>query len=217
MAAEFPPPAPRPPAAEQRQGPKRIETLAVLIISLTAVLTAWTTFQSSKWAGLQDIAFAQSQQLRTDSEGFYTEAGQELQIDVQVFVAWLEAVARDDDLTAAAIEERFPPTLEEAFLQWVEIPEDEAPASPFEVYTYENILIAEDLEEDSDALFVEAQENNQRSDNYTAMAIVFATVILFAALADKVPGRRSQAIMLGIAGIGLLGGAAIVATFPVTV
>lgn len=192
--------------------------MAVLIISLTAVMTAWTTFQSAKWAGAQDLALAEAQQTLQLAESAYADAREEFLADVTVFNAWFAATINGEEALADAYEERFPESLAEAFDEWLltdPFTDPEAPGTPFEEYDYEAELEGDELDLEVDELTDDARVFNQRSDNYTAMAIVLATVILFAALSDKVPGRRSQAIMLTLAGVGLVASIVVVATFPV--
>lgn len=57
----------------------------------------------------------------------------------------------------------------------------------------------------------------RNSERYTAMAIRFATVILFAALAGKIRGERNRLAMLALAAAGLLGGAAVLLRLPLSI
>ena len=52
---------------EETGWPDFISLFAVVLMSLTAVLTAWTGFQSAKWSGVQAIAFSEAAALRTES------------------------------------------------------------------------------------------------------------------------------------------------------
>lgn len=196
----------------------RGELLVVLVISLTAVLTAWTTFQSAKWSGEQTLALSEAGAARSEAETSYSDARALFVVDVQVFEAWLSAVVREEDDIAEVYEELFPPTLEEAFDEWMEedpFTNPDAPLTPFDEYVYELDDEGDELAEEAEELREEAAEANQRSDDYTAMTVLFATVILFAALSDKLRARRSQRVLLGLAVVGLVAGAATLATFPI--
>lgn len=54
-----------------------IEIVAVAMLSVTAILTAWCGFQASKWSGGRAIAFAEASTARveaTDADGEAREA-----------------------------------------------------------------------------------------------------------------------------------------------
>lgn len=72
-----------------------VELLAVIVRSLTAILTAWTGFQSSKWSGVMSINFNMAGASRTESVRQANIAGQQVNLDVGVFLAWVEAVAEE--------------------------------------------------------------------------------------------------------------------------
>lgn len=195
-----------------------IERFVVFVISLTAVLTAWTTFQSAKWSGEQLTAISQATATRAEAESWFNDAREQYIVDVQMFNAWLEATLVGNDELADSLEDRFPETLEEAFDQWTAtspLTSASAPLTPLDEYDYPDDGRGEALEVEAEELQEDALAYNQRSDNYTAMAILFATVILFAALSDKIPGAQSRRILVALASTGLLAGILIVATFPV--
>jgi hypothetical protein len=73
----------------------RIELIATVLLALAAVLTAWTTFESTKWGGVQADQYSQGSALRTEATRFDTLAGQQTQIDVALVLGWLDAVQSD--------------------------------------------------------------------------------------------------------------------------
>ena len=44
-----------------------LELVAVLLLSITAIMTAWAGFQSSKWGGAMSISFAQASTARIEA------------------------------------------------------------------------------------------------------------------------------------------------------
>ena len=51
----------------QRPAVDWLELAAVLLLAVTAIMTAWTGFQSSKWSGAMSISFAQASTARIDA------------------------------------------------------------------------------------------------------------------------------------------------------
>src|SRR6187549_1068374 len=91
-------------ARPARQHSAAHELVAVILLALVAVLTAWCGFQSTKWGGDSSVAFSEASEARM--------------VDITVYTQWVIAGA-DDDLTLADyIQERFSPELAVAFEAW---------------------------------------------------------------------------------------------------
>ena len=95
------------------------ELITVLLLSVTAILTAWTGFQASKWGGAMSISFSQASGARIEAGRLDAAADRKLTIQVQLFTPWLQAYQADDDELAAFLEERFPEPLQSAFPVWL--------------------------------------------------------------------------------------------------
>lgn len=201
---------------------RTIELLSVLLVALTAVLTAWSAFEASKWGGVMSIRFAEAGAARTESVRAGDMAQQQTAIDVGLFTDYAGAVARDDDQLATFLRERFPDRLAVAADAWEAtrpLVDPEAPATPFEMpdYVVEARDTAAGLERDADDLAQQAREANQRGDNYTLTTIFLATVLLLAALSTKVESTRLQQALLGLSAVIFVVIIAVVATFPVEI
>jgi uncharacterized membrane protein len=201
---------------------RRVELVGVLMIALTAVLTAWTAFESSKWGGVMSIEFSQAGATRTESVRASNVANRQTVVDVSLFTSYAEAVANDNALLVDFLSERFPERLGIAVDAWLAtepLQNPEAPATPFDMPEY--VLDAADeadrLEAEAAAASERARDANQRSDNYTITTVFLATVILLAALSSKVDNPRLQVALLVIAGIIFVSIGLVVAQFPVEV
>jgi hypothetical protein len=54
-------------APEMRPAGHVRETVVIIVLSITAVLTAWCGFESSKWSGEMSIAFSQASSARIEA------------------------------------------------------------------------------------------------------------------------------------------------------
>lgn len=201
---------------------RRIELLSVLLVALTAVLTAWSAFEASKWGGVMSIRFAEAGAARTESVRAANLANRQTTVDVGLFSDYSQAVSRDDDRLAAFIQDRFPDRLAVAADAWLAtrpLVTPGAPATPFDMpeYVVEAGERAVRLERDAGDLARQARDANQRGDNFTITTIFLATVLLLAALSTKVEGLRLQRLLLGVATVIFLCTAVVIATFPVEV
>jgi hypothetical protein len=224
--------------AESRRLDHRFELLEAVILSIAAVLAAWTGFQSAKWSGVQANSYSQAGASRVESTRRSTLAGQERTVDVVSFTQWLQAAQAegllaqpadpakpyvpDPNVLSGFLYERFRPEFAVAVDAWVATEprlNPDAPATPFVMpqYRVKASQEAARLERRAEAQSATARAANQRSDNYVLMTIMFATVLFFAGISSKMDTFRARAFLLGMAVLLLLTAMVVVATFPKTV
>jgi hypothetical protein len=224
--------------AEGRRLDRKFELTEAILLSIAAVLAAWTGFQAAKWSGVQANSYSMAGASRVEATRSSTLAGQQTLADIVTFNDWLAASEReglldeppvpgeiyepDPELLSGFIYLRFRPEFEVAVDAWVATQprlDPDAPSTPFEMpeYQLEAQAEADRLERQAEAFSSEAREANQRSDNYVLMTIMFATVLFFAGISSKMDTARARILLLG-AGITLLVvSIGIVASFPIEV
>lgn len=195
------------------------ELVAVILLSVTAILTAWSGFQASKWGGAMSIAFSEASSARIQAARLEGEANRRLTIQVSLFTQWLQAYQAQDEELTDFLEARFPEPLASTFPQWTDsrpLTNPDAAPTPFELpgYVIPEQLAAAEADARADAKFAEALRNNQRGDNYTILTVGFATVLFFAALSGRMRSPRTQWLLLGLGGAGFVVLAGVLATFP---
>ena len=195
------------------------ELVAILLLSVTAILTAWTGFEASKWGGAMSISFSQASAGRIEASRLENVSNRKQTIQVSLFGQWLQAYQDDDSQLTTFLQERFPEPLATAFPAWLAtqpLKNPDAPATPFEMDEYAIPETAQAAAADAaaDAKFNQALRNNQRGDNYTVLTIGFAAVLFFAALSGRMRNLRTQWLLLGLAGVGFVVLAGILASFP---
>ena len=181
-----------------------VALLAVILMSVTAIATAWTGFQASKWGGAMSIAFTQAGAARLESAALAAEADRRRAMQVSTFSAWVVASAQGDTETAEALSSRFKEPLKSAFAAYIAtdpLNNPDAPDTPFDMpeYVSPELAAANEAGERADALFAEGLANNQQGDNYTILVVLGATVLFFTAMSDRVKRGRNQWILLGTA------------------
>ena len=209
-------PGPPSDAATRRWG--RIhEVLAVVVLSVTAILTAWCGFEASKWGGQMSIQFSQASSARIQSIDFASEARDVQAIDLTIYELWLQARADDDAAFADYIQQRFTPEFAVAFAAWQA--GGEQLRSPFAEPSYVVAGSAEAAAASAraDDLFQSALVSNQRGDDYTLLTVMFALVLFFVAISERMRARWSRWFLLGLGMAIAVGGATILATFPILV
>ena len=76
------------------------ELAVVLLLSVTAIVTAWTGFQASKWSGAMSISFSQASTARIEAARLEGVANRKQTIQVSLFTQWLQAYQDDDQQLA---------------------------------------------------------------------------------------------------------------------
>ena len=208
---------PRPTIANRRErrgtarviwAEERVEVIAAILLALATVLSAWGAYQATRWSGEQANNYAESAALRAASGRHGTVASRQIQIDVQTFIAWVDAKAQSNDRLADFYVERF----REEFLPAVHGlaagrrprlrgPPGGHPIRPARIRRSPQQVLADDLFAQADAALAEAQWNNQISDNFVLTAVLFASVLLFAGIAPRFRPQWIRWTMLTVAGV----------------
>lgn len=200
---------------------RRIDIASAVLLSMATVLAAYSAFQSAKWGGEQATAYARAGSLRQESVRNSTLAGQQLIIDVSVFERIVDSFAAGDTKLVhfyrARARDEFRPALE----AWIRLASDDldaAPPTPFAMpeYVRQADVESQALLKEADARFQEALDANQTSDNYVLLAVLFASVLLFAGLAPKSRNYPIQLTMIVLATVVLVIGISFLLAFPKT-
>jgi len=209
----------RAPVAAEREPWDWRELITVVLLSITAILTAWCGFQSSKWGGAMSISFSQASGQRIEASRLDATADRKQTIQVQLFTQWLQAYqAKDTELTDF-LAARFPEPLHTAFPIWIAsepLKNPDAAATPFELpeYNIPEATQAREADARADAKFYDALVYNQRGDNYTVLTIGFAAVLFFAAMSGRLKADRAKWALLAVGVVGFLVFAGFLISFP---
>ncbi len=220
------PAAGTPTAPQRKRGLERLharlELLATILLAVAAVATAWSSYQSARWSGVQAIDFSQANAARVESTRASTEAGQLTQVDVLTFTQWVNAYAAGDSELADFYFNRFRPEFRPAVRAWVAtrpLKNQEAPPTPFSMPQYSLASEAESrrLLDEAELNTDNARQSNQRSDNYVLAVVLFAAALFFAGISTKltIPSQRVGVLAFGY--LLFVGTAIWLATFPVTI
>jgi hypothetical protein len=201
---------------------ERMELAATILLGLAAVATAWSGYQASRWHGEQAQAQSRATAKRVESTRSSGVANREGEIDVQLFVQWVDARAQGDSELAAFYRTRFTDRFKPAFRAWIAtnpFENADAPPSPFAMPEYRLAAMTESerLEAQAAAATEEAKEDIQRADNYVLAAVLFAAALFFGGLSLRLPTERAQTWVLGMGYVLFLGATVWISTSPVSV
>jgi hypothetical protein len=191
------------------------ELVAVILLSLVAVLTAWCGFQSAKWGGDSAVAFSEASAARIEATDFDGQARDARSADLAVYSQWVLASFDDDPALAAFIQDRFSPEFAVAFDAWDADGRTERGPFVMPEYVPDGTDEAVAAKKKADDLQVVALDFNDKGDNYSLMTVLFALVLFLAAIAQRGISLLASRLVLGLAGLIAAGGLVLLLTFPV--
>lgn len=198
-----------PSLASPRRNPI-LEVATVIVMGLSSVATAWSTYQSQLWSGLQSEAYTQASGLRVESSRASGVASTLTAIDVSVFTSWVDATARGEEELAEFYRTRFRDEFRPAFDAWIAtspLLDGDAPASPFQMAEYRlgETIRADSLLAEAEATFKRGRNANDIGDRYVLTLVLFATVLFLTGLTQTLHSPAGMTL-LALAGLLFLGG-----------
>lgn len=193
------------------------DVVAVFVLSITAVLTAWCGFEASKWGGEMSIAFSQASSARIQAASANADARSAEQFDLTVYAQWVVASAEGETELAQYIQDRFPPHFALAFDAWQA--DGMVETGPFvrEEYVPPGQVEADQLNARADERFEQALVNNQRGDDYSLLTVLFALVLFLTAMSQRDGKTWIGRVLLGMAIVVDIVAIIILLTFPIKI
>ena len=203
-------------------GRNRLELVALLLLALAAVATAWSSYQANRWNGEQAKTTAKVNATRIAAARASGLANAQTQVDIATFTQWVDAYAHEERRLTAFYERRFRKEFQPAFKAWLAsrpLNNPDAPLTPFAMPQYRLASTAEAnrLDAQAEVLAAGARENIQRSSNYVLSVVLFSVALFFAGVSTKLSTPRLRAALLVLGCLIFVGTLAWVATSPVSV
>jgi hypothetical protein len=199
----------------------RLELAATVLLAVAAVATAWSSYQATRWNGEQATAASQTNGIRIEAARAESEALAETQVDIALFIQWVDANAGDDAELADFYASRFRGEFQPAFDAWLAtdpLRNVDAPASPFALPEYRTEAEAQAAEYDrqSEISAAVVRRNIVRASNYVLAVVLFAVALFFAGISTKLVNERLRLAMLLVGWTVFLGAVTWIASFPVS-
>lgn len=172
-------------------------------------MAAWSGYQAGLWSGEKTSAITRAEAQQIDATRATTTGNQDLQIDIALFLGWLNAFKTGNEALATFYEARFTPTLKPAFAAWQEtdpLNDLQAPLFPFEMDAYHNPQLESAARYDALAheSFALGERYGAISDAYVLNTLLLAVVLFFGGVCTKIGWRPAQLALLALAALLLL-------------
>jgi hypothetical protein len=199
---------------------RRIEFVSAILLALATVCTAWCGYQAARWGGEQTTHYFEAMSAALQSAQLTNQSNQVAAVYIDIFVEWSAAVSQGDQALADFLYQRFPPELKTAVDAWLEtepLDNPNAPASPFVMPEFDlwEFTESDRLNQVADELFRQASRENEISDQYILLTVIFASVLFFAGISGKFESQLIDVGMLAFAIILFLVGVVVLFTYPI--
>ena len=185
---------------------KWIEPVVVVVMALTTCCTAWCSYQSASWTRRSNRLLNEYNALERRAALLDIQGSQALIIHVAMFMQLLAAQHAGNQELANFYSDRFPPDVKKAYDAWLAQKPFENRAAdphPFVPNLYQVRDTAEATEARAEAMkqITTARASGNRSGQYLANTVLFATVLFFAGTAGKFeqPRVRFSAAIFALA------------------
>ena len=185
---------------------KWIEPVVAVLMALTTLCTAWCSYESAAWTRRSNRLMNEYNALERRAALLEVQGSQALIIHASMFMQLLAAQHAGNQQLATFYAERFPPDVKKAYETWLAQKPFEnraADAHPFvpNLYQVRGTAEAAAARADSVRRVAEAREAGDRSGQYLANTVLFATVLFFAGTAGKFeqPRVRLSAALFAVA------------------
>src|SRR5437773_6165672 len=183
-----------------------VEPIVALLMALTTVGTAWCSYQSAAWTRQTNRLMNESNALERSAALFDVQGSQALIVHASMFMQLLAAQQAGNEKLASFYAERFPPDVKKAYDAWVaQKPFENRAADPHpfvpNLYQVRGAAEATTARADAAARIAQARDAGNRSGQYLANTVLFATVLFFAGTAGKfeAPRVRLSSAAFGVA------------------
>jgi len=191
---------------ETHERKRWVEPVTALLMALTTICTAWCSYESATWTRVSNRLMNESNALERRAAQIEVQGNQALIVHTAMFMELLAAQHAGNEQLASFYAERFPPDVKKAYEAWLAQKPFEnraADAHPFvpNLYQVRGAVEAAAARADAARRVVEAREAGNRSGQYLANTVLFATVLFFAGTAGKFeqPRVRLFAAAFGVA------------------
>lgn len=198
----------------------RMDLWTAVVLTSAGLLSAWASFQSNMWGGLEAEHFHRANAELTRSSELAIAAGQREAAHVGLFISWLAANAEGQDMRALYLERQLEQPFAREFARWrAQLPDNLRQADgrvgrPAFAGLLGGPSKAARLE--SDAAMREANRSGGIADRYDRWTVLLATALFLAGMAGVLKARPAKRLMIGFAAVLTLAAMVALLLLPVS-
>ncbi len=182
-----------------------ISVLEAILLSVVAVLAAWSGFASAKWGTTSSLELAKAATARTEANRAYLNGLETLNFDASTFNAWFTAYLLGDKAGMSVAERRFRAPFLVAFDAWIAthpFTNPNAPKGPTYMpqYVQPDKALGGALDAKADRLYALGAQAGDNSDNYVRTTVYLASVLFLVGIGGRFKVRAARVGMVSVGG-----------------
>lgn len=188
---------------------RMLSVTEALLLSLVAVLAAYSGFAAAKWGTESSISLAKASALRTKANRADLEGLQIRTLDSVSFNAWFAAFTAGNSGAERLAEKRLRPGYRPAFYAWLATDPAHNPKAPpgpsfMPQYVIPQEATAKRDDEQADARFARGTAAGATGDEYVRDTVFLATVLFLVGISSHFPLRVARYGLIAIGALILL-------------
>lgn len=185
---------------------RALELLITVLLSFSALLSAWCAYQSTQLSGEQSRLDGRASVLQLQAFRAEQRATQQAQADLGAFDRWLDATTSGNAVRANFAEQRFSPELDTAFRAWLALDalvDEDAPGSPLEMaeYVTPDETASTRLEAEAQRYETAAERADGAAGDYVLAVVLLAAALFLLGIQSRIGVFELRAAMVGVAGL----------------
>jgi hypothetical protein len=182
---------------------RSISIAEVVLLSLVAVLAAWSGYAAATWNTESSVTLAAAGHETTRANRAQLQAMNLRNFDSSTFNAWFTAFTAGNDHAAMIAERRFRPTFRVAFDAWRRTKPDTNPKAPpgptyMPQYKQPALQTARELEAQAEHDFAAGESAGETSDKYIRTTVFLASVLFLVGISTQFPVRGGRYALVGL-------------------
>ena len=194
---------------EHRARNELISIVEAVILSIVALLAAWSGYSAAKWGTHSSLTLAKASTIRGKANLADIEANQIRTLDSVSFNAVATALASGNAKLFRVTVRRLRPGYRPAFNAWLAthpLTNPKAPPGPAYMpqYRIPQEAQADKLNAQADAHFSTGETAAETSDKYVRLTVILAAVLFLIGIGSRFPFQPARYGLIGVAGVLLI-------------
>jgi hypothetical protein len=186
-----------------------LSVIEALLLSLVAVLAAYSGYAAAKWSTESSVSLAKASAGRTKANRADLEGLQLRTLDSVSFNAWFTAFTAGNANAERLAERRLRPGYRPAFHAWLATDPSRNPNAPpgpsyMPQYVIPQEVAAKKHDDEADADFREGAKAGATGDKYVRDTVFLATVLFLVGISGHFPLRQARYALIAV-GVLILG------------
>lgn len=205
--------------AEHERRDRLLSIAEAVLLSIVALLAAWSGYAAAKWSTESRVSLAESATARTKGSRANLEAMELRNFDSSTFNAWFAAYTAGNEQAMTLAERRFRSEFRVAFDAWrATKPETNprAPRGPTYMPQYRQPLLARSIafDEQADEAFTAGSSAGKTADDYVRTTVFLAVVLFLVGISAHFPLRAARYGLIGLGAVLLVASLVQLAQLP---